>query len=84
MARLSTMRSDFSTELKGYIEAMVVKEVDKIIEKHKEQMQTEIDEVRQEVIAKSALRIARYTDLQQMGDKLIITVENPSHPTNTN
>lgn len=56
------------------IESEISKKSEEIFAKHKEQMIKELADVRSEVVAQAALRIAKHSSIMYMQDKIIIEI----------
>lgn len=66
----------------GYLKSSIDDATKRIVSEHKEQIEKEIEEARQDIVAKFALRMSRMVDYQHGNDRLVITIHDSrgSHP----
>ena len=72
MSNTPTLMETFDSYLKDSID----RATKQIIADHKEQIDKEIEEVRQDIVAKFALRMSKMVDYQHMNDRLVITIHD--------
>lgn len=72
MSNTPTLMETFDSYLKDSID----RATKQIIADHKEQIDKEIEEARQDIVAKFALRMSKMVDYQHMNDRLVITIHD--------
>ena len=72
---MATNKSSFETALIGAVEDQIRKEITKTFEAEKERIIKQMEEARDDIIAKAVLRISRHMDIQTANDRIIFTLD---------
>lgn len=59
-----------------WVTGEIDKETKRIIGEHKEQIESEIESTRKDIVARAGLRLAKLVDYHQMNDRLVITIHD--------